>query len=81
MLHTNKLATKGHAKLERLPIFYKEIFEAFSESKSTTEIDNMNTSDFLRQSLWGNNIHFSIKIGRSFLKIGMMREFCMLKTL
>ena len=56
MLHTNKLATKGHAKLERLPIFYKEIFEAFSESKSTTEIDNMNTSDFLRQSLWGNNI-------------------------
>jgi hypothetical protein len=56
MLHTNKLATKGHAKLERLPIFCKEIIEAFSESKSTTEIDKMSTSDFLRQSLWGNNI-------------------------
>jgi hypothetical protein len=54
ILHTDKLAIRNHTKLERLPVFYEEIFEVFSESKSSIHIDKMTTADFLRQSIWGN---------------------------
>jgi hypothetical protein len=61
MLHTNKLATKSHIKLERLPIFYKEFFKLLVNPKIQRKQIKL-LSDFLIQWLWGNKVfHYKNK--------------------
>lgn len=43
ILHTNKIDIQNHFILKKLPIFYREIFEAFSSSKTTKEVNAVNS--------------------------------------
>lgn len=56
ILHTNKIDLQNHFLLKKLPIFYREIFEAFSYSKTTKEANAMSTPEFLQQHIWGNKL-------------------------
>ena len=57
LVKTNERNENNYNIIKKLPLFYKEVFCAFNESKTLVPLHSLSADEFLQHTIW-NNVYF-----------------------
>ena len=61
LVKTNERNENNFNIVKKLPLFYKEVFCAFNESKTLVPLHSLSADEFLQQTIW-NNVYFKTNL-------------------
>ena len=60
LVKTNERNENNFNIVKKLPLFYKEVFCAFNESKTLVPLHSLSADEFLQQTIWNSGGNFRV---------------------